>query len=88
MVLFGERSYLIVGYAHGDAECFGFVASGDDASVVAGEDDDGFAFEVGSEDSLAGDKEIVAIAEGVNHVMYYLTMYNVLFMYYFCLCTI
>lgn len=60
----GKGAYLIERYAHFDAECFGFVGACDDTSVVVGEYDDGFSFEVGVEEALAGDEEIIAVAEG------------------------
>ena len=63
-VLRDERAYLIERHAHLNAERLGFVGARDDTAVVVGEDDDRSAFEVGVEEPLAGDEEIIAVAEG------------------------
>lgn len=52
------------GLAHFNTEGFGFLAAGDDAAVVVGEDHQRAAFEFGVEDALAGGVEIVAIHQG------------------------
>ena len=67
-VLVDERAYLVEGCAHRYAEGFGFVRARDDTAVVTGKDDDGSVFEVGTEDPLAGDEEVIAVGESVHSV--------------------
>ena len=52
-----------------DAEFLGLVGAGDDAAVVVGEDDDGFAVEVGPEDPLAGHVAVVAVDDAVHRAI-------------------
>ena len=64
---------LIVGCACLDAELLGLLAARHDAAVVVGEHDDGLAFQIGPEDTLATDVAVVAIADGIPlHVFLYL----------------
>ena len=51
---------------HLDAEALGFVGAGYGAAVVVGEYDHRPAFEVGPEDPLAADEEVVAVGQGVH----------------------
>ena len=54
-------------FGHGDAQGLGLVGPGDDAPVVAGQDDDRLSRQVGPEEPFAGDEEVVAVAEGKAH---------------------
>ena len=52
--------------SHLDAQAFGLVGTGYGAAVVVGEHDYRQAFEIGPEDPLAADEEIVAVGQGVH----------------------
>lgn len=53
-------------YTHRDAECLGLIGPTDDAAVVIGETDDGSVAQLGPEDPLATDVEVVAVDETVH----------------------
>jgi len=57
------------GRAHRYIEGFGLVAAGDNATVIAAEDDDGPRRQVGSKKPFAADEEIIAVdeSEGSGH---------------------
>lgn len=61
----GFRFQLKVGSTHFYAQRLCLGASGDDASVIIGEDDDGRILQIGAKDSFATGKEVVAVNEGV-----------------------
>lgn len=63
-MLFDEGLALEKGLAHFDTNSFGFLAAGDDAAVVVGENHHRAAFEFGIEDAFAGGVEVVAIHQG------------------------
>lgn len=56
---------LKVGGTHFYAQRFCLGASGDDAAVIIREDDDGRILQIGTEDSFATGKEVVAVNQGV-----------------------
>ena len=53
-------------HAHRDAECLRLIGPADDAAVVIGETDDGSVAQLGSEDPLATDIEVVAVDQTVH----------------------
>ena len=57
---------LVIGRSGLDAQGFGFVRACDDAAVVVGQHDDGFVFQVGTKDALAGNVAVVAVDDAVH----------------------
>ena len=63
-LFFHKAFYLIERHAHFDAECFGFVTARDHTTVVAREHHNRLPLQIGTEDTLAGNEEIIAISQG------------------------
>jgi hypothetical protein len=49
---------------HTDPQRFGFIGTSDDAAIIIGEDNDGFAIESWLKDPFTRDVEIVAVHQG------------------------
>lgn len=60
-VLFYERANLVKRYAHFYAEGFDLIGARDHTAIIAGKDNNRFVPQIGSEDSFAGDEEVIAI---------------------------
>ena len=58
---------------HLNAECFCFVRSRNGAAVVARENNDGLALQVGTKDPLAGGEEVVAVGQGEHRYIFLMT---------------
>ena len=64
-VVFGVDLLLFKGrFAHGNAQCLGFVGPGDDTAVVIGQDHNGAILQPGIKNPLAGGVKIIAVNEG------------------------
>ena len=65
----GTQLPLKPGRAHGNADGFGFGGPGNNASVIIGQNNDGSVPELGLEDPLTRDIEIVAVDQGDGHTI-------------------